>query len=122
MQRVIIIGASSGIGLELMKLFVKNGNLVGITGRRCALLEKTAEQFSPNVFVECFDVRGDQNIFHLESLIKKLNGLDLLVYNSGYGEVSKTLDWNIDQQTVQTNVNGFVEIVNYAFNYFAKQG
>jgi short-subunit dehydrogenase len=122
MQRVIIIGASSGIGLELMKLFVKNGDLVGITGRRCALLEKIAEQFSSNVFVECFDVRADQNIVHLESLIKKLNGLDLLIYNSGYGEVSKTLDWNIDQQTVETNVNGFVEIVNYAFNYFAKKG
>jgi short-subunit dehydrogenase len=122
MQKVIVIGASSGIGLELTKLFTKNGYLVGITGRRCALLEKTAEEFPSNVFVECFDVRSNQNILHLESLIKKLNGLDLLIYNSGYGEVSQTLDWKIDQQTVETNVVGFVEIVNYAFNFFAKQG
>jgi short-subunit dehydrogenase len=122
MQKVIIIGASSGIGMELTKLFVNDGELVGITGRRCALLEKLAEEYPSKVFVECFDVRGDQNILHLESLIKKLTGLDLLIYNSGYGEVSQTLDWNIDKQTVETNVNGFIEIVNYSFNYFAKQG
>jgi len=122
MQKVIIIGASSGIGLELAKLFATDGDLVGITGRRCALLEKLAENFPSKIFVECFDVRGDQNILHLESLIKKLNGLDLLIYNSGYGEVSQSLDWNIDKQTVETNVNGFIEIVNYSFNYFAKQG
>ena len=27
-----------------------------------------------------------------------------------------------DKQTTLTNVNGFVEIVNFAFNYFLKQG
>jgi short-subunit dehydrogenase len=122
MQKIIIIGASSGIGLELAKMFAENGNHVGVTGRRCALLEKLAEEFPSEIFAECFDVRGDQNILHVESLIKKINGLDLLIYNSGYGEVSQTLDWKIDKQTVETNVNGFIEIVNYVFNYFAKQG
>ncbi len=122
MQKVIIIGASSGIGLELAKLFATSGDFVGITGRRCDLLEKLAAEFQSKIFVECFDVRDDANILHLESLIKKLNGLDLLIYNSGYGEVSQTLDWKIDKQTVETNVDGFIEIVNYCFNYFAKQG
>ena len=65
---------------------------------------------------------GTENIVHLESLIKKLGGLDLLIYNSGYGEISETLDWTIDRKTTLTNVNGFVEIVNYVFNYFYKQG
>jgi short-subunit dehydrogenase len=51
-----------------------------------------------------------------------LDGLDLLIYNSGYGDVSDTLDWEIDKRTTLTNVNGFVEIVNYTFNYFVKQG
>jgi short-subunit dehydrogenase len=122
MQKVIIIGASSGIGLELAKLFIKNGDQVGVTGRRCALLEQFASQFPSYVHTACFDVRDDKNIFHIESLINKLNGLDILIYNSGYGEVSQKLDWKIDQQTVETNVDGFVEIVNYAFNYFATQG
>lgn len=121
MKKVIIIGATSGIGLELAKLFVQNGDKVGVTGRRCNLLEQLKLQFPYNVETECFDVTGTENMLHLESLIKKLDGLDVLIYNSGYGEVSRDLNWEIDKQTTLTNVNGFVEIVNYTFNYYLKK-
>ena len=122
MGRIIIIGATSGIGLELAKLYIQNGDRVGVTGRRSHLLSELQNKFPANVVIECFDVMGQENISHLESLIEKLGGLDILIYNSGFGNVSDTLDWHIDKQTTQTNVNGFVEIVNYAFNYFVRQG
>jgi len=122
MRKVIIIGATSGIGLELAKLYIQNGDLLGITGRRCHLLDAFKDQFPSQVATECFDVMGNDNVTHVESLIQKLGGLDLLIYNSGYGEISQTLDWAIDKQTTLTNVNGFVEIVNHTFNYFVRQG
>ena len=122
MKRIIIIGATSGIGLELARLFIKEGDMIGITGRRLHLLDDLQKQFPSQVVTECFDVMGNDNIVHLKSLIDKLGGLDLLIYNSGYGDVSETLDWAIDKRTTLTNVNGFVEIVNYTFNYFVKQG
>ena len=122
MQKVIIIGATSGIGFELAKLYAASDSLVGATGRRNELLQQLRELFPDNVMTECFDVTGNENIPHLESLITKLGGLDLLIYNSGYGEVSSELDWQIDNVTTKINVIGFVEIVNYAFNYFARQG
>lgn len=122
MQRVIIIGATSGIGLELAKLYLQNGDQVGVTGRRNDLLVQLQNEFPAKVVIECFDVTGNENIPHLESLIKKLGGMDLLIYNSGFGDISETLDWELDKKTTLINVNGFLEIVNYAFNYFVKQG
>jgi len=46
----------------------------------------------------------------------------LFIYNSGYGNPSARLDWEIDKETTLVNVNGFVEIVNFAFNYFVTEG
>ncbi len=122
MQKVIIIGATSGIGFELAKLYAQNDDMVGATGRRNELLQKLKNLFPEQIIVECFDVMGNENILHLESLIKKLGGLDLLIYNSGYGDISEALDWRIDERTTKTNVIGFVEVANYAFNYFVNHG
>jgi short-subunit dehydrogenase len=122
MRKVIIIGATSGIGLELARLYVANGDHVGISGRRTELLNEIKSSIPAKLETECFDVIGNDNVLHLKSLIKKLGGLDILIYNSGYGEPSKELDLHIEQQTTRTNVNGFVEIVNFAFSYFTTQG
>lgn len=122
MKKVIIIGATSGMGRELAKLYATSNCLVGITGRRKDLLNTLQQQFPDNILTECFDVTGNENIEHLKNLLQQLGGMDLLIYNSGYGDTSKNLDWEIDRQTTLTNVNGFVEIVNFAFNYFTKQG
>lgn len=122
MKKVVIIGATSGIGLELARLFARDNWLVGATGRRSELLDSLQHEFPGSVITECFDVTGNDNIMHLQKLISSMGGMDLLIYNSGYGDVSESLDWKIDKQTTLTNVNGFVEITNHAFNYFVKLG
>ncbi|MDN3658774.1 SDR family NAD(P)-dependent oxidoreductase [Ferruginibacter paludis] len=122
MNKVIIIGATSGIGKELAHLYAANDWLVGVTGRRRALLDSLQKDFPDNILTECFDVTGDENIDCMKNLIQQLGGLDLLIYNSGYGEPSESLDWEIDKNTTLINVNGFTEIVNFAFNYFVLEG
>lgn len=122
MKKVIIIGATSGIGRELAKLYAQNNWLVGITGRRKPLLDSLQEAFPNNIVRECFDVTKDDNIKHMQFLLQQLGGLDLLIYNSGIGGPSKKLDLTIDVNTTKTNVLGFIEIVNFAFNYFEKEG
>lgn len=132
MKRVIIIGATSGIGRALAKKYADAGNRVGVTGRREELLQSFRAEFEPSgistppgdhsIATECFDVTGKDNILHLQSLINKLGGMDLLIYNSGFGDPSPTLEWSIDKKTVDINVNGFIEIVNWSFHYFVDQG
>jgi len=122
MKKVIIIGATSGIGRELAKLYAKENCLVGVTGRRKELLQSLQKDFPGNILTECFDVTQAGNIESIKNLIQQLGGLDLLIYNSGFGDPSGTLDWEIDKETTLVNVNGFVEIVNFAFNYFVMEG
>ena len=121
-NRIIIVGATSGIGRKMAELYAAKGNIVGITGRRNELLEEIKTQFPGKIETECFDVTSNENITRLSSLIQKIGGLDILIYSSGIGDPSKELDWQLDKLTVDTNVNGFIEIANWAFNYFVKQG
>ena len=121
-KKIIIIGATSGIGKELARIYIERGDTIGITGRRENLLKEIQSTAPSQIYTSAFDVRGNENISHLRSLIDQLGGLDLLIYNSGFGDVSKTLDWELDKETYETNVKGFIEIVNFAFNFFIKQG
>src|SRR5436190_3715205 len=121
-MKIIIVGATSGIGRRMAELYAAKGYKVGITGRRNELLNEIQQQFPTLIETECFDVRGNENISKLESLINKLGGLDILVYSSGIGEPSKELDWQLDKMIVNINVNWFIEISNWSFNYFVKQG
>lgn len=120
-KKIVIVGATSGIGRRMAELYVQNGHRVGITGRRSELLQEIQQQAPQNIEYECFDVTKKENARHLETLVNKLGGLDLLVISAGGGDVSKELDWQLDKLTVDTNVNGFVEVANWSFNYFARQ-
>src|SRR6185503_11340148 len=121
-KRIIIVGATSGIGRKMAELYAEAGNIVGITGRRKELLDEIENMYPGKIKTECFDVTGNENIERLTALIQKTGGLDILVYSSGFGDLSKGLDWEIDKSTVDTNVYGFIQITNWAFNYFTRQG
>jgi short-subunit dehydrogenase len=122
MKRVIIIGATSGIGRELALCYVHAGYKVGITGRRMNLLAEIKQQHPSQIETACFDVTGNENIHHLQSLIQKLGGMDVFVYNSGTADVHKELNEANELNTTKTNVLGFVELTAHSFNYFVKQG
>lgn len=119
--RIIIVGASSGIGRKMAELYVGQGHKVGVTGRRKHLLEELKEKFPDRIETECFDVTQNENLSSLASLISKLGGLDMLVISAGWGQPADELLWEIDEKVLKTNVTGFIEIANWSFNYFARQ-
>lgn len=121
-RKIIIIGASSGIGKEMATIYAAQGNIIAITGRRKGLLEQIEKTYPDNIYSYCFDVTQQGNREQLETIIEELGGLDMLIYNAGFGDAKKELDWETERQTTLTNVYGFVEIINYAFTYFFNQG
>lgn len=120
-MKIIIIGATSGIGKELALLYAQKKYSVGITGRREVFLNELKE-LHPAIVTACFDVCGIENIVQLQKLISALGGLDLLIYNAGFGDATRELIPKTEMSITKTNVNGFVEIVGYAFNHFVAKG
>lgn len=121
-KRVVIVGASSGIGKELALRYAATNNVVGITGRRAALLEEIQKQFPEKIIIQSFDNTKNDATTHLNGLISKLGGMDLLIISSGAGYINTELDTTIEEETVDLNVRAWTKIAVYAFNYFRKQG
>jgi len=122
MRKAIVIGATSGIGRGIAKILSENGYLVGITGRRTELLNELKALNPDRFFVKTSNIRDtNTTIKYLDELTSESGGLDLLIISSGAGEFNDSLDFNIELQTIETNVTGFTCIADWAFNYFEKQ-
>ena len=121
-KKALIIGATSGIGKELSELFAASNYKVGITGRRKELLLELKDENPDAYLTKVLDVTNTRAaIQQLEELIDELGGLDLLVISSGIGEINEALDFEIENQTIDTNIVGFTSIADWTFNYFEKQ-
>lgn len=122
MKKVIIIGATSGLGRELAQHHIKAGNIVGVAGRRENLLNELKNLNHSNVFIKTMDSTKPQAKEQLLSLIEEMGGLDLFVYCSGTGYVNKEMNIEKEMQTVEVNVYGFTQLINIAYHYFAEKG
>jgi NADP-dependent 3-hydroxy acid dehydrogenase YdfG len=55
-KKAIIVGATSGIGLEVAKLLLAEGWTLGLAGRRVELLEPLRQEFPDRVLTASIDV------------------------------------------------------------------
>ena len=122
MKRIIIIGATSGIGREVAKLYIARGWQVGVAGRRTDELENLRQEAPQQVFTETIDVTHDDAPTRLQSLIDKVGGMDIFLLSSGIGKQNPTLEADIELRTASTNVTGFMRMTMTAYHFFAKQG
>ncbi|KQS35840.1 SDR family NAD(P)-dependent oxidoreductase [Pedobacter sp. Leaf194] len=123
MKKAIIIGATSGIGRELAVRMSAANYKIGVTGKRQTLINELENLNSERIFGSCFDVNDDVNLIeNLTELIERLGGFDILVYSAGYGEINEDLDSQIEQDTINTNVRSFTNVLTWTFAYFQKQG
>lgn len=118
-RRIIIVGASSGIGYEAARLFIARGWIVGVAARRKEPLMELKAQAPEWVFVDEIDVTKQEAEIQLRQLIKCMGGMDVYFHVSGIGKQNRVLDRNIEEQTFQTNVSGFGRMVGEAYRYFS---
>lgn len=122
MKRIVIVGATSGIGREVARLFIQQGWRVGIAGRRTELLESIRSEAPQQVETAPIDVTAADAPERLYALIDKLGGMDIFFLSSGVGWYNPSLDPELEMKTVETNGKGFTQMVDSAFHYFLQQG
>jgi short-subunit dehydrogenase len=121
-KSIVIIGATSGIGLETAKIFIKEDYVVGICGRRYKELEQL-QRFAPSkIFIKEIDITSEQAPALLLTLIEEMGGTSLILNCAGIGFQNRNLDMATEIKTVETNVLGFTRIADTAFNYFTERG
>ncbi|TCD00301.1 SDR family NAD(P)-dependent oxidoreductase [Pedobacter frigidisoli] len=122
MQKVIIMGASSGIGRELAMQLVKQNYHIAITGRRTQHLEELKAQHPEKILYARIDITEISSLEqNLDELTKELGGLDLLILCSGIGDINIELDFEVEERTIAVNVTGFTKIADWTILYFQKQ-
>ena len=82
-KKILITGATGGIGNCLVKKFVSLGAIVVATGTNEEKLNSLKKNFS-NIFIEKFKLDEHDKIEgFIEKIEKKLDGLDVLINNAG---------------------------------------
>ncbi|MFR9602270.1 MAG: SDR family NAD(P)-dependent oxidoreductase [Rikenellaceae bacterium] len=121
MKRIVIMGASSGIGREVARQFIEMGWIVGIASRRTAPLMELQQVAPDRVFTSVIDVQSEEAPEVLLALIERMGGADIYLHSSGIGHQNKELDPQIEIETLRTNGVGFVRMITAAFNHFKGQ-
>lgn len=121
-QRIVILGATSGIGLASAETFVAMGWRVGVAGRNEAVLRSLKERFPANIEYERIDVTHADAPRRLLELIRRLGGMDVYFHVAGIYAENPDLDVDSDTAILQTNTVGFARMVDTAYAFFRARG
>lgn len=114
-KKVLIIGASSGIGKELAIQYGKLNYDVIITARNTDELTKIAKN-EKNISYEYMDIHNTQEA--IDAIKRLIIDTDITIICAGIGYINKNLDFSLENETISTNVLGFTAIATEAFNYY----
>ncbi len=83
-QKVLITGATGGIGSATAKLFAKQGATVGLSGTNKSKLERLANEIQTKTFIYECDLSNDECLSELfDRADTEMNGIDILICNAG---------------------------------------
>ena len=118
MKNVLITGTSSGIGLELLKIYSKNGFRIISLSRSSVNIDKLGLK---NVNHIKFDISNNQNIDSLIELIdKQYQSIDIVINNAGklinkpFNELSKEDFYSV----FDVNVFSVSQLIQKLLPYF----
>lgn len=106
MKRVLVLGATSGIGRALVELLRERGYEAIAAGRR---VEALAEIGGEGIQL---DVTAPDALERIASV-----GADTVIYNAGFGERTQEPDWERTEQALRVNVVAFERVAQWAVEH-----
>lgn len=93
-KKILIIGGTSGLGLELAKQYSDEGNILYVTGRKNP--EISTIQYIP------FSISNniDETIEKLDKLISEIDNIDTVIYAAGFSQIG-TIDTLSDSKIME---------------------
>lgn len=122
MQKIVIVGASSGIGLEMARQYAHGGAQLGLCARRTEPLAALAAEFPGQVDFCSLDVNSPEAPGALHALIDRMGGMELYIHLAGIGYDNPAMDPEREAAIITTNAAGLARMTATAFNYFAARG
>ena len=121
-KKILITGASGGIGKELVKKFVNlDGNVIG-SGTKSEKLDLIKKEF-PNIKIKKFDIADHSRIEEfINEVVLELGGLDILINNAGTNMDNLSLrmkddDW---KKVIDVNLTSTFLLSKYAIKIMLK--
>ena len=108
-KTLIVTGATSGIGKELTKTFIKNKWQVIGLGRNKATLEYLKNKYCNNLSIYSCDIRKKEEVVRtFKDIFEKHKKIDILVNNAATFKRSnfKDCDFNDIDSIIDTNLKG----------------
>jgi len=104
-KKILITGASGGIGKALVKKFVSLDGNVLATGTKTEKLDELKKEF-PNINILRFDISEHSKIEEfIENVSSQLTGLDILINNAGINMDNLSLRMKDDEWKKVIDIN-----------------
>lgn len=122
-KRIVIVGATSGIGKCLAELYAQTDAKIAIIGRREEKLYEIASTCKDKYISKVCDITDTGSIPKvLDEISQQLGGIDLMIVSAGTGDLNPKLMYEIEESTLKTNVLGWTCVIDWTMNLFEKQG
>ena len=104
-MKILITGASSGIGKDIAKIFAKKDNEIVIVARDESRLNETKielEEKGAKVICIATDLSKKENCIEIH---KRVENVDILVNNAGFGDCGSFTKTDLDKEIKMINTN-----------------
>lgn len=103
-MKILITGASSGMGLSMAKYLASMGHDLYVVSRNKKKLDSIYKDFSVNVFTFGYDLSYSSNCFKLYNDVRNDN-IDILINNAGFGDSGNFSDTSLNKELKMIDVN-----------------